>query len=337
LKEIQSRSVMLQRHLLASILVLAWIGSIANADTRWIRVASPTTQHLRDVHFASASNGWIAGEGATVLRSTNGGATWTPVPTSPSHNVSPADCCWSASTRTSPSAAWFAGPKSVLRYASGTHSSTLSYGPVVLSAVYAIPNSGYAWYGGSTLETGGSLRLYRRISSSTLTVIFFTSGRIRGIYFLNENDGWAVGTGGTVVRIANGPASQPSISTGSAPVLSDLNAIVMLNAATGWIVGDFGTILRTTNGSTWTVMFSGTVNRLRDVAFLDANNGVIVGDAGLILVTSDGGATWKPEPSGTFDDLHGVSFAGSTAFAVGRNGTILQRVTPTGRRRSIRH
>jgi photosystem II stability/assembly factor-like uncharacterized protein len=207
----------------------------------------------------------------------------------------------------------------------------------VLSAVYAIPNSNYAWYGGSTLETGGSLRLYRRVSSSTLTVIFFTGGRIRGIHFVSEDEGWAVGTSGRIVHILDAKASQPSFDVGSGPVLSDLNGIFMIDRQRGWIVGDFGTILRTTNGSTWTVAFSGTANRLYDVAFRDASNGVIVGAAGLILVTSDGGATWHPEPSGTFDDLHGISFAGDVAYAVGRNGTILRRTEHVPRRRAVRH
>ncbi len=318
------------------VLLAIFASTAVTAGPSWVRVDSGTNQHLRDIHFANASNGWIAGEGATVLRSTNGGSQWTPVPPT-SASVTPADCCLSASSRSSPSEAWFAGPKFVLRYSGASHSSTLSYGQVVLSAVYAIPGSNYAWYGGSTLETGGNLRLYRRVSSSTLTVIFFTGGRIRGIHFVSEDEGWAVGTSGRLVHILNGKAAQPSIDVSSAPALSDLNSIFMIDQQRGWIVGDFGTILRTTNGSTWTVVFSGTANRLRDVAFRDANNGVIVGDAGLILVTSDGGATWRPEPSGTFDDLHGVSFSGNVAYAVGRNGTILKRTELAARRRAVRH
>jgi hypothetical protein len=308
----------------------------ASSEARWVPVASNTTQHLRDVHFANPSYGWIGGANLTILRSTTGGASWTPAPPNPGWATA-TECCLSVSTRALPSPeAWLAGPVRALRYGVTSNSGAYSYGAVILNAVFPIPGSDATWYGGSTTASGGSLRLYRKTSSSTLTVIFFTGGIVRGIFFANENEGWAVATAGTLVHITNGTASQPAINVSSADTSFNLNSIFMIDARTGWIVGDRGTILRTTTGTSWGPAFSATVNNLRDVAFRDRDHGVIVGDAGLILVTSDGGASWKVEPSGTPDDLYGVSWADGRAVAVGNNGTILMRIEGrSGRRRAI--
>jgi photosystem II stability/assembly factor-like uncharacterized protein len=53
-------------------------------------------------------------------------------------------------------------------------------------------------------------------------------------------------------------------------------------------------------------------------------SGWAVGDSGTILHTEDGGASWKPQYSGTSDHLHSVAFATpESGWAVGDSGTIL--------------
>ncbi|HEY0789392.1 MAG TPA: hypothetical protein VGE86_12165, partial [Thermoanaerobaculia bacterium] len=290
----------------------------------WVPVASGTTQTLRDVHFSSASFGWIGGDNLTIPKSTNGGTAWTPM--SPKEGWATAsDCCMSAGTREQPSQeAWLAGPKKALRFSATSNTGAYAYGEVVLHAVFPIPGSDVVWYGGSTLGSGGSLRLYRKSSAGTLTVLFFTSGTVEGIAFATEEEGWAVGTGGRLVHVTNGKAAEPTVAVQSAPTGAKLNAISLVGPSSGWIVGDGGTIVWLNNGNP-ALRHSGVVNNLRDITFRDASRGAIVGDGGLILVTADGGSSWTIEPSGTSVDLLGVSWAGESAVAVGASGTILMR------------
>jgi len=42
----------------------------------WNRIANPTGQNLNSVFFINPEEGWIVGNGGTILHSTNGGATW---------------------------------------------------------------------------------------------------------------------------------------------------------------------------------------------------------------------------------------------------------------------
>ena len=91
------------------------------------------------------------------------------------------------------------------------------------------------------------------------------------------------------------------------PQGNPLKSVYFTDSNTGYAVGDLGTILKTNNGgTTWTVLSSGTTNRLYSVYFTDANTGYAVGgeylssltQTGIILKTSDGGITWTVSSSG---------------------------------------
>ncbi|MCI0529878.1 MAG: YCF48-related protein, partial [Nitrospira sp.] len=147
------------------------------------------------------------------------------------------------------------------------------------------------------------------------------------VYFIDPDNGWAVGGSGQIVRITNASSSSPIVTDQSSGTTLGLNGLHMLNANNGWVVGDVGTILRTTDGGNiWIAQTSGTTANLEDVHFVDLNYGWVVGDGGLILTTSDGGNTWTSESSGVSTDLLSVFFVNQgLGFAVGANGVILKR------------
>lgn len=299
----------------------------------WVAQTSGVTSSLGGVDFFDDTLGMISGGTGTILRTTDGGQTWTRV------NVSVATdrCCYSVKFA-SRNVVWVVGIRAVLRSTDGgqTFGGTQFTDAPFRTSIFPVSET-TAWaVGGSS----GFRTHYRySMSGSTMVSTFWSvpSGDfMRDIFFVNENTGWSVGSPGRIIKITNALA-EPQFTIQQSGTSVMLHGIFMLDANQGWTVGDNGTILRTTDGgSTWTPQFSGTTNALQKVAFKDPLNGIIVGAAGLILTTSDGGATWRTDPSGTSSDLRNIAIEGAAAYAVGANGTILKKSGTTKRKRGAR-
>ncbi len=185
---------------------------------------------------------------------------------------------------------------------------------------------------------------------------------LSSVAFVDDNNGWAVGGGGTIRHTTNGGAAWTGQTSGTGCDLAGvdfvdatngwavsgcgyihhtsnggaawdqqgnqsnwLTSVAFPNANYGWAVSGWGEIRHTTNGgSAWTYQVSGTTNSLWGVAFADASNGWAVGEAGTIRHTSIGGiGWWIGQTSGTTQGLRGVAFVdASNGWAVGEGGTI---------------
>ncbi|MDQ3920027.1 MAG: YCF48-related protein [Acidobacteriota bacterium] len=123
--------------------------------------------------------------------------------------------------------------------------------------------------------------------------------------------------------------SQPSSSSPRAPQAQAsslrLNAVSFADARRGWAVGANGAVLATTDGGrTWAAQESGTDSDLFDVKFFDAREGWAVGSGGAAIHTTDGGQTWQAEQTGTTHALERLFFEGrARGWAVGFGGTII--------------
>lgn len=187
--------------------------------------------------------------------------------------------------------------------------------------------------------------------SGTTQVEKGTTGTIAKLYdvaFYDMTSGFAVGQGGTIIKISSGGDrweyqnySQPyrlmSITfkgsngfiAGDRGVILKtdnnggswrevnpaiysyvLNDIFFPTSDVGYAVGSQGVILKSTNaGETWTQVGIGvTSNNLNAVYFVSSTRGFAVGDRGTILVTNDGGNTWDVRFANTFAQLKDVYF-----------------------------
>ena len=144
--------------------------------------------------------------------------------------------------------------------------------------------------------------------------------------FLNSTTGWTVGSGGEILKTADGGASWAAQTSNTT---QDLNAIDFIDANDGWAVGDGGVILQTTDGgATWVPQSSGVTDDLAGVSFVDARHGWAVGgtidglsdsSSGVILHTVDGGQHWLEQTTPiAAAALSDVVFADAThGWAVG--------------------
>lgn len=172
------------------------------------------------------------------------------------------------------------------------------------------------WIAGSKIlhTTNGGLNWTEQYDPTT---------NIKGLFFLDANNGWAVGGevdfyNGDFIRIilhtSNGGDSWETQLYDSeySYTIGALNDIYFLDSNNGWSVGDKGAILHTSDGGdNWIEQTTGTNMELFGVAFTDLNNGWAVGEDGTILSTTDGGDIWVEEDIGTSDDLNSICFADS--------------------------
>jgi photosystem II stability/assembly factor-like uncharacterized protein len=137
---------------------------------------------------------------------------------------------------------------------------------------------------------------------------------------------WVVGEGGLILRTTNGGTTWFRQTSGTSETI---RAISTLNANSAFALAANKMLLRTTNGGTnWEslpIIPNAPGIWLTNLAATDQNTVIIVGSGGTILRTTDSGISWVRLPSGTGDELYGVSFIDSNiGTVVGYYGTVLR-------------
>lgn len=282
---------------------------------QWYQQASGITNDLWDVSFTDANYGWAVGY-QQILRTTNGGTTWTHQLVYSTYygvyftdsNIGTVVGSEGKIIRTTNSGTnWATQTSNTSNDLYGVFFSTANIGTVVGAngTILRTTNGGTTW----NSQTSGM------------------SNDLEDVSFVNENIGWVVGLNGKILRTTNGGTTWNSQTSGTT---YDLYGVVFINQNLGTAVGGtgvslhFGIRLYTTNGgTTWNSESTGN-DWLTDISFADANNGVIVGEDGYIIGTTNGGTSWNIQSSGTSNDLHGVSLTdANNGTAVGAAGTIV--------------
>lgn len=303
---------------------------------------------LTSVTFCDTSNGWIAGtiynQVPNVLRTTNAGRTWFPIPTD---TIFYSISALSSSGVTQGVAVGF--DRLFLTSDGGSHWTSLSQ-RVTLSheslfcIAFADKRHGMIEGGFGLLRTTDAGKTWTRCSSggggsdiSMPTTTFAVAVGYNGLLHTNvqwTTDGgntWtaAAATGGfplervsfcdTLSGIAIGSGVIVTTSDGCATWLRRnpgagvlFNGVCMPDPCHAFVVGDGGTILRTSDGGqSWERQASGTSCRLMSVSSPDERHATVVGDSGLVLHTNDGGVKWVRQSIGPPATLVSVSFVDS--------------------------
>ncbi len=154
---------------------------------------------------------------------------------------------------------------------------------------------------------------------------------VLGIHFGDGNNGWLAADFGEIAHTTNGGANwTPQFSSVTS---AHLHGAAMLpgDIARAWAVGDFGTILRTVNGGTSWTSQNVTPNTLRGVSFTSPNVGYAAGDNNTVLKTTDGGSNWGGvSPLSPFTNFTAVDFVNDTVGTVVGNSGNTFRTTDGG-------
>lgn len=143
---------------------------------------------------------------------------------------------------------------------------------------------------------------------------------IRGVDFLDANNGWVCG-GSYISRTTDGGSSWNSQSFSGGYEFYDIH---MYSSGYGLAVDTGGRIFRW-NGSAWSQV-EDVGPGLRSVYILDADYAWAVGDQGAIYATTNGGTDWGSRSSGvtsTLNAVGAVSDGGRYVYACGNDDVVL--------------
>jgi photosystem II stability/assembly factor-like uncharacterized protein len=283
----------------------------------WTVLTSGTSNRLTSICFINSTTGYAVGDHGTILKTNNGGDTWT-------------SCSWNSVNSyksvyfTDINVGYIGGPNLEKTNNGGlSWNSQLPDGCFINSIYFINANTGYAV--GSN-NTGNSI-IFKTINGGTdwEERIYDNSYELRSVYFVNASTGFAVGINGTILKTTD--AGNSWLSPNSVPISNVLLSVYFTDANTGYISGGFmgGAIYKTTDGGvSWNSQLM-TDDPIPSIYFTDINTGYAVGNSGLILQTTNGGTTWIPQISNTTATLNSIYFIESnTGYAVGASGTILK-------------
>jgi photosystem II stability/assembly factor-like uncharacterized protein len=315
----------------------------------------PQGDGVNDLHFVDANTG-LAAASNTLLRTTDGGTTWTAVASAAQYGTAFVSVRYAT-----PMIAVAVGGNGVivrsidggltwnavssgttqnlraLRFASATVGVAVGENRILRTtdggATWTTISSALddwqdlAVAGTSFVAIGGVNGIAGRFALSTDSGATFTPGNLGttngfwGVTFVpGTSTVIAVGASGAMRRSLDGGATWAAASSGTT---NFLRSIAFAGASNGLAVG-VGSILRTTNGGTnWSAVPSGTTQSLAAVAWRDANNVIAAGDNGVQRNSIDAGATWTGFAPAIADDMYAAAFNGvSTVIAADVTGAV---------------
>jgi photosystem II stability/assembly factor-like uncharacterized protein len=326
----RSRNGWLPPRFLLTIFVLLLIahGSFLTASAAWTRQRSGTMAWLHAVYFLNQSTGWVAGSNGTLLFTNDGGQSWHAMrrPTEDALR----DVYFSDEQN-----GWLVCDRAVYKlktndepqtYLLRTSDGGATWRRIDLSDPHAriaravFRGAGRGW----TFGEAGAFYTTNDAGANWVKQTLPTKHLLLGGEFLDDEHGWLVGAGATILQTSDGGETwRAGLVRGEQRVR--FTAASFAEKRLGWAVGTAGHVFATTDaGRTWFPQNSGIDTDLLDVKFLNAAEGWAVGSAGTLLHTSDGGARWTTESSGTAHPLERVFFVDRAhGWAVGFGGTII--------------
>lgn len=248
----------------------------------WSPMASPRSDDLYDVFGSDSAYVFAVGDGDSILFYDR--IAWRPLVPSPSGHL---DAIWATIC-------------------------PLSASPPGARATDAVHCSNTYFAG-----AGGIVTRYTLLSSYEIETDALTFADLHGIHGQGNQDVYAVGDDGTVIRRdATGWSLSP---TGVTETLRDVFVVSPLDV---YLVGDGGRMLRGADDA-WTPVDVGTSANLRGIWAEHATRVIAVGDAGTILRFD--GVDWIPEAAPIVDYTDVWGFSSDDAIAVARGGLIAVR------------
>lgn len=263
--------------------------------------------YLKELFFVDPNNGWVVGDNGLILRTSDGGKSWTP---QKSETQADLWCVYFLDLNRG----WAIGARNtILKTDNGGNSwqappqaSTSPFGGPRLVSMTFFKEKGWIVGDDSTiLASSDSGNSWALAGGGQRFRIGDVRRHLNAVQFVNENLGWAAGTNGKLMFTKDGGKEWNSVDLGK---YNNLEGLHFVSENEGWVIGQEGAIFHTSDGGkSWSLQKSNTEETLYDVHFFDSKTGIVVGEYGTILYTSDGGTSWQPQKSNTKNILYGLA------------------------------
>jgi photosystem II stability/assembly factor-like uncharacterized protein len=289
----------------------------------------PQGNSIRALDFAGL-RGYAVGDFGTLLRTDDGGLTWSGVATGLTEDLVELEAIDGDSLFLAGGCALRRsddGGES-LEHLSWTGAGSRCSSPIA-SLAFPTGSVGHlAQADGAFYRTGDGGEVWERMTDVPGTAATGGSAMPTDLAFTDEDTGIVATTEG-IHRTTNGGFSWRTVAHRP----ERINAVFFADSETGYAVGDGSTVLKTADGGvTWAAsrpLAAGPSARLRSVACAGADTciaTVAFGDA--VLLTRDGGVTWSARPTDTAA-LDAVAFPlPERAVAAGASGALA--ISPDG-------
>ena len=290
---------------------------------RGVIVSSGTGANLSSISFADSSTGYISGTGGTVLRTIDGGASWSILSVGTTEFLS-------AIYSPSPNVAYVT--RSISPF--GVHRTTdggLTWEPIQFGSGLLVDIHGT---GSDNIQANDRHNVYRTVNGVDWVRTLNSINTDKRTIFVGPGSTASLGAiaGGGSGRVWHSSNSGQSWSTGLTDGISFAEVFdnYFVTSLVGYNVRN-NQVRRTLNGgSVWTTIATlptGVV--LNTVVFRDTNIGYVAGSNGVAYRTTDGGLSWHVLSLGTSQNVNDsfVTDGGQVYFVA--NGGLIIRLIPS--------
>lgn len=315
----KNKSINMKKILLSALAL--GLATIATAQT-WALQTSGTTNNLKSIHFTSTSDGLAVGDGGKIIRTTNGGSTWSNVNNMFSNGPVNFTNVFALGTN-----AWITTDSGFILYSTNSGSTwSISSMPNYTTSLeyvhFGTPLIG--WAAGNNLKA-----LYKTVDGGLTWTAeplgVFTSNTFAGLQSIGTN---------TVILI-NGDrvyfSSDAGFSWNYQIVATNIRSLKSIDAATSWLTrNQFGfseAYKSTVFGNFLPAIGNLTGGPYWSIDAYDANNAIIAsGTNSNIYKTINGGTTWTQEniPASVNYISKIFYLDANNAWAVSGGGTIIK-------------
>lgn len=277
------------------------IGHTTDRGTTWQEsYRQPDDIPLLGVEFETPLLGYACGREGLILKTADGGATWTEQSRGASSRY------WDLEF-VSPTQGWAAGDSGRVGHTTngGAAWTVQQVGqPATLYGISFV-NATVGWVVGYVSNGSFSGMIFKTangglnwtVQKQDSTVIFY------GVEFVDASHGWAAGMdinnyAARIYRTTDGGTTWQQQTVPGYGLLD----IDFAGPTTGWACG-YGNIVHTTNGAAWQSQGPSGFEVYRSTDFINADSGWVAGSSGLALSTGNGGSTWVTNIVGA-DTVH---------------------------------